>query len=165
MTENIKNDIQSRLDFCTDAVLSEVSKKYLEKGYPSMTSDEKDKIDELVNDLTQVYRNIIEKNIKTIEARTVCFTCGMSDDCFIVSTNAPLERIEQFARESNIADENGKSSFELFEDIKKDFTWDLLADSENGHVEQDDYNIDLQIDLRDFSTESKLQRRTRYKSL
>lgn len=86
------------------------------------------------------------------EFRNVLITYGMYGDCMLIRTNAPYNKLENWAIDYNIALENGENP--LFSKLEEQqYEVEILIDSELVTVSQDDLEeigYTQTLDLMDY---------------
>lgn len=83
--------------------------------------------------------------------RKVLFTNGMSNDCMIILTNAPKDKIEKWCYCHNKEMENGENTY--FDTLKTMYYVKELVDSEIDEMDRELINIigyDEVYDLGDY---------------
>ena len=80
--------------------------------------------------------------------RNILITCGMYGDYMIIRTNATDKAIKNWCINYNIEQENGENTY--FDNLKKEYCVEVLADSELEVVNLEEFVIDVTFDLMDY---------------
>ena len=86
--------------------------------------------------------------------RNILITCGMYEDYMIIRTNATDKAIKNWCINYNIEQENGENTY--FDNLKKEYCVEVLADSELEVVNLEEFVIDVTFDLMDYMEDWKL---------
>lgn len=83
--------------------------------------------------------------------RNILITCGMYEEFIVIRTNATDKAIENWCINYNIEQENSENTY--FDNLKKEYNVEILADSELEVVDLEEFGIDVTFDLMDYMEE------------